>query len=570
MRLMIAIAALAALSACAKRSVDDWAPQGTPVDATARELTGGDVVGIETERGAYAWLGLPFAAAPEGELRYRAPRPPASWGGRKEAVAFGPRCPQMTSGLNRAEGVAPGLRVGEEDCLRLNVYAPKDASAGGDLPVMVWIHGGSNVWGRAGSYDPSDLVLNENVIVVTVQYRLGPLGWFAHSALRTDAEGSNEPLDASANFGTLDLVASLKWVRDNIAAFGGDTGNVTIFGESAGGHNVVTLLATPEAKGLFHKAVIQSGSFASVDPETAENGDVANTSSEAMARLGATTAAELRAVSLDALFEAYTTDGEGVVLPKIIANDPALPTPTLKEAFADVSTFNAVPIITGTNKDEMKLFQALNPRLVDATLGFLIAPKDQDFYDALSDYHSRWWRARSVDAPAAAMAAAGHGEVWAYRFDWDEGGSLLTTDFSTLFGAAHAFEIPFVFGRFKLLGSVDRVVFGKKTEASRRELSRAMQRYWAAFARTGVPQSDGLPDWPTYAEGAPRLMRFDSAEDGGVGVMEGAEDLASILADLRTDPRLDAGERCLIAEGIDAPGSRESAEILAALGCAAA
>ncbi|MEO1014679.1 MAG: carboxylesterase family protein [Pseudomonadota bacterium] len=571
MRWMLMVLAVVAASACAKRSVDDWARQGKPDEATALTLAQGEVVGFQTEGGVRAWLGLPFAEPPKDELRYRAPRPAKPWDGRLEAVAFGPRCPQMTNGLNRSEGVAPGLRVGDEDCLRLNVFAPRDASAEDGLPVMVWIHGGGNVWGRAGGYDPSDLVVNENVIVVTVQYRLGPLGWFAHEALRRSAEGSNDPLDASANFGTLDLIASLNWVRDNIAAFGGAPGNVTIFGESAGGHNVVTLLAAPQAKGLFHKAIIQSGSFDSVAAETAERGeDVMNASSTILRRIGATTAEDLRGVSVDAIFDAYSNGGMGVDLPKIISGDPVLPTPTLRDAFTDQSTFNAVPIISGTNKDEMKLFQAMDPALVNATLGLLIKPKDQGFYDALSDYQSRLWRVRSVDLPAEAMAAAGHGDVWGYRFDWDEGGKLITTDFSTLFGAAHAFEIPFVFGNFKLLGPLDRVVFGKKTETSRRELSRAMQRYWGAFARNGAPDADSLPAWPAYVGESSRLMRFDSAEDGGVGVIEGRDSVDAILSDLAADARIDDAERCDIARALAGWAPQLEGGILRDSGCAAA
>ncbi|MEM1395982.1 MAG: carboxylesterase family protein, partial [Pseudomonadota bacterium] len=512
-RLTLAAVIAVALAACAKTTVDDNDVMGEISRETVREISQGDLVGLETERGAHAWLGIRFAEAPDEELRYRAPRPPKPFDGRFEATVHGPRCPQMTSGLNRSEGVAAGLRVGDEDCLRVNVYAPKNALGGEPLPVMFWIHGGSNVWGRAKSYDPSDLVVNENVIVVTTQYRLGPLGWFSAEALREDAMGSNEPFDASANFGTLDLIAGLKWVQENISAFGGDASNVTIFGESAGGHNVVTLLASPAAKGLFHRAVIQSGSFASVSPDEAENGrdGLNNPASEVMKRLGAETADDLRRVSLDDLFAAYQVEKNGgsVDLPRVVADDPVLPTATLQEAFANTDTFNVVPIITGTNKDEMKLFQALDPRLVDARFGILIEPKDPGFYDALSEYQSRAWRVRSVDRAATLMASAGHPDVWGYRFDWDEGGSFLSTDFGSLFGAAHAFEIPFVMGRFKMLGSVDRFVFSRKTADSRRDLSRKMQRYWAAFARDGDPSDAGGILWPQYTSdgGAGAILR---------------------------------------------------------------
>ncbi|MBI1391573.1 MAG: carboxylesterase family protein [Alphaproteobacteria bacterium] len=563
------VAACLFVAACSSsKSIDDLAKVGAPDAATMVSVAQGELVGLTTARGAKAWLGVPFAKAPAGDLRFRAPRPPEPWSGVMEATSFGHRCPQMTNGLNQSEGVAPGLRVGDEDCLRLNVFAPADGGEG--LPVMVWIHGGGNVWGRASAYDPSDLVMNENVIVVTTQYRLGPLGWFASEALRDAAGASDEPLDASANFGTLDLVASLRWVRDNVAAFGGDPGNVTIFGESAGGHNVVTLLAAPQAAGLFHRAVIQSGSFDSVSVAEAENGgqDLINPSTEVMARLGAASAGDLRNLSLDELFSAFGFEENGgfLDLPKIITGDPALPTPTLREAFDDIATFNATPIITGTNRDEMKLFQALDPELVNAWLRFIIIPKDQDFYDALSDYQSRLWRVRSVDDPASRMARAGHGDVWAYRFDWDEAGKFLLTDFSTLFGAAHAFEIPFVMGNFEFLGPADRFVFAKETKESREDLSRAMQRYWAAFARTGAPGEAGGPAWRPYADGA-SLMRFDSRNDGGVEVVNDADSLGGLLEDLSADPRLDGGERCRIAEALVLWARDMETEIRRGAGC---
>ena len=577
MRLPAAFARLCALvgvAGCAKSTIDDWAPLGEPSAPTVRTIAQGELVGVETARGAYAWLGVPFAEPPVDELRFRAPRPPEPWSGRLEAVSPGPRCPQMTNGLNQSEGIAAGLRVGEEDCLRLNIYAPRGAAPGADLPVMYWIHGGGNVWGRAGSYDPSDLVANENVIVVTVQYRLGPLGWFASEALRADAAGSNEPLDASANFAALDLIQGLKWVRNNIRAFGGDPSAVTIFGESAGGHNVAMLLAAPQAAGLFQRAILQSGSFDSVPREEAEAGgpDLVNPSTEIMQRLGASTADDLRRISLDDLFAAYRAGETGgfLGLPTVVAGDPVIPTATLADAFSSTATFNAVPIMTGSNKDEMKLFQALDPALVNAYIGLIVVPKDQDFYDALSDYQSRFWRIRSVDEAAAAMAGAGHDEVWAYRFDWDEGGRFLFSNFATLFGAAHAFEIPFVMGRFEFLGAADRFVFARKTEQSRRALSRKMQAYWAAFARGGAPAAADVPAWPVYAsrDGAV-LMRFDSEEDAGVGVIQGADSLERLLSDLVEDDRIDAAGRCRIAEALVSWAPKREAAIRAGAACPA-
>lgn len=174
--------------------------------------------------------GLPFAASTAGENRRRAPQPVPGRDGWCEAVRFAERCAQMTTRGDKEEGLKPGLVVGSEDCLGLDVYAPADAE-GKALPVMVWIHGGYNVWGRSSSYDGSRLAVDGNVIVVAVQYRLGPLGWFAHPFIR---ESARDPQDAAASFATLDLIASLRWVRDNIDAFGGDAPTWHVYGDEGG------------------------------------------------------------------------------------------------------------------------------------------------------------------------------------------------------------------------------------------------------------------------------------------------------------------------------------------------
>lgn len=540
---------LGALAACGKKEAPPEPP--SPDEATVRQTSLGTVIGVVTEDGAHSWRGLPFAAPPVGELRWRAPRPPASWPGERAAINFAERCAQMSNRLNEGEGIEPGLFLGSEDCLYLDIYAPPDAmekaAAGEKLPVMVWIHGGSNVWGRGSSYEGSRLAVNEDVIIVPVQYRLGPFGYFSHPALRDDAE---TPEDKAANFATLDLIQSLKWVRENIEAFGGDPENVTIFGESAGGYNVATLLASPLAKGLFHRAILQSGGFDSVSIEDAESegSPLTNPSMKIAGELGAETAGDLRAVPAETIIEAYkSASAFALDLPVVIEDGVSLPAGKMREAFSSVETFNAVPVITGTNRDEMKFFHIADPRLVKKFLGVFLTSRDKDFYDAAAEYPSRIWRIRSVDEPAAMMAAAGHEAVYAYRFDWDEGGRFLFTDIGHLIGAGHAVEIPFVFNRFIFFGDLDRILFKKNTAASREALSRAMGAYWAAFARDGVPAAQGLPGWPVYSANGGSVMRFDSAEDGGVGVMNEGDSIEKLVADLKADPRLDNEQRCVIA-----------------------
>ena len=222
--------------------------------SSVRMLPTGELVGFQGRNDAHTWLGIPYAQAPVQELRWKAPKPVLPWNNRKPALDYGTPCPQLQvlSGSPGEGGV-----IGSEDCLTLNVWAPTFGPTtiprqGERLPVMVWLHGGGNTMGSGGSaqcapYDGSLMATEHNVIVVTVNHRLGPMGWLSHEAL---ANTSVNPEDASGNFGTLDLIEALRWVQTNIAAFGGDADNVTIFGESAGGHNVMSLMVSPLAEGV--------------------------------------------------------------------------------------------------------------------------------------------------------------------------------------------------------------------------------------------------------------------------------------------------------------------------------
>ena len=549
--------ALAALAMAAPALAQAPAPE------TERSISSGALIGFVEENGAHVWRGVPFAADTGGQNRWRAPRPAPSWEGVREATSFGPRCPQIANAFTQSdEPFENGDLLGDEACLNLDIYAPATADpAAPNLPVMVWIHGGSNVSGASSAYQGHKLAQNENVIVVSVQYRLGPLGWFAHPALRESAETIE---DASANFGTLDLIAALEWVQEDILSFGGDPDNVTIFGESAGGHNVATLLASPRAEGLFHRAIIQSGSFDSITLAEAEgrDGDQPNPSLEVAPRLGGP--AKFHTASTAEVFAAYELgEGSYLDLPRIVQDGVILPETPLRNAFASPETFNAVPIITGINRDEMRLFQVLDPRFTRRRLGRFIVARDQSFYDASSDYGSRVWRIRAVDMPAQLMAAGGHDAVWAYRFDWDNGGRVFLTDLEELLGAAHSMEIPFVFNRFKLLGEMDKFMFQKKTAEERETLSRAMGSYWASFARTGAPALEGGPAWPVYNLADPTLLRFDSERDGGIEIMRGADSFEAILADIKADKRLNSIERCLLGAGL----SRWLPDVKSALQC---
>ncbi len=541
-------AALGALALTACES--EPAPTPPTADpALTRAVTGGEITGyVDADTGAHVWLGTPFAASAGGDNRWRAPQAVEPWTGARETIDHAPPCPQITNALNaEATGTEPGQLTGSEDCLYLDVYAP--ASEAGDdsdgpLPVMMWIHGGANVWGAANQYDGAQLAEDQNVVVVVVQYRLGPLGFFSHPALDGGPDQAGP-----ANFALLDQIAALEWVRDNAATFGGDPENVTIFGESAGGHNVAGLLASPLAAGLFHRAIIQSGLTDVVSLADARDGsDVAAIpASRRFTGADDPGAAELRAASLQAVYDAYTGDEGLRDMPRMIADGVTIPEDGLITALSSPSTFNAVPVITGTNKDEMKLFNVFDPDLSARWFGVIIRTPEPDFFEAASEYQSRLWRALAVDEVAQTLTEGGHEEVYAYRFDWDEGGSMAFMDLGRLLGAAHAMEIPFVFNHFDFFGRLDSALFNDENAQGRQAVAESMGAYWAEFARTGDPASAGGPDWPVW-ESAGRLMRFDTPSDGGIEVIEGRETLEAIAEDLSEDERLTAEQRCFIFE----------------------
>jgi para-nitrobenzyl esterase len=554
------------------------APVADP--ATRRALPAGAVVGFTGDYGSHVWLGLPYAEPPVGERRWRPPVAAAPWSGAREALAFGSPCVQLPSPFAGVEGAA-GAVVGSEDCLYLNVYAPPfapdEVPTGAErLPVMVWIHGGGNVIGLADFYDGGALAARERVVVVTVNYRLGPFGWFRHAALR---EADASPEERSGNFGTLDLVRALQWVRDNAAAFGGDPGRVTIFGESAGGTNVFTLLLAPQAAGLFHRAIVQSGGtfFDGVaraehwadDPEPGHPrssneitalllvaaGRAADRDA-ARALVGSLPPAELarflRERSAAEVMAAYLEGPSDLLLdmPRVFADGAVLPAGDPLARFARADGWNRVPVVLGTNRDENKLFLMAQPLYVRQWFGFLPRVREPDLYLATADALSAMWKATGADAPAAAMSVVSP-DVFVYRFDWDEWPSLLGFDAATYLGAAHGFEIPFVFGHWHL-GRRGRVLFRASNRLSREALSDAMRSYWARFAAEGSPDTglEGeLPAWAPWdpRPGGPKFLILDSPADGGLRMASEPVSVADVLAAVEADPRLaSARDRCWV------------------------
>jgi para-nitrobenzyl esterase len=578
-RLARVACATALLLACAR----DAGPTSDP--ASQRSLPAGDVVGLRDAYGAHAWLGLPYAAPPVGEWRWRAPRAASPWAGVRQALHTGEACPQYASVFSGSRRDETGV-IGSEDCLTLDVWAPRfepDAVPAGAerLPVMVWIHGGGNSIGRAGFYNGGHLSTAHDVVVVAVQYRLGPLGWLRHAALRGGLHG----VEASGNFGTLDLIRALEWVRDNIAAFGGDPGNVTIFGESAGGTNVLSLLLARQASGLFHRAILQSAGFQIAEAGRAEryrddaepghphsaqelvaqlwiDAGRAKDRAEARRALAEVPPAELarwlRERSPAQLLAGYGPQRQGMLwFPAVFGDGVVLPADEPQQLL-ERGAYQQVPVLLGTNRDENQLFMAFDPELARWRFGLFPVPRDAGRYAAQGEATALAWKVRAVDEPARAMRAAQGPSVYAYRWDWDEEPSLpFLYDGGAVIGAAHGLEIAFVFGHFQL-GPESRNLFVPWNRSGRESLAKAMMSYWAEFASHGSPgrgRAGDLPLWEPWqpGEGAPKYALLDTPAGGGIRMASETWTLPRVVASVLADPRLDQPrQRCGVLHALAA------------------
>jgi para-nitrobenzyl esterase len=506
-------------------------------------VEGKTTTGIQTTNKAWAWLGIPYAKPPVGELRWRAPQDPDSWSGIRQAKALPGPSMQMGSFILNLDYWTYDKPVGSEDSLYLNVWTPRNTLS--KRPVIFWMHGGANILGESATpaYEGTNFAAQNNAVFVSINYRLGKLGWFAAPSLRT-----GDPLDDSGNYGTLDCIKALKWVHDNIAAFGGDPNNVTIAGQSAGGAHVMEMLISPLAKGLFQRAFSMSGPPINSSMEAAEisaNGTIhkllikdgyASNDQEAeqfMAEKGnAWVASYMRskpaADILDPVsFEADTLNPSLNI--SMIKDGYVLPGSVLELVAS--GNYTKVPTILSSTKEEMKFFLPFymgnkteaefakmareidlnSPAVQNGDSGIPLSEFLDPIYQPLYNLIARsttvmMFKLFGVSYVGYCMSKR-QGNLYTYQFNWDEEPKPM--DF--LMGACHAMDIPFMFHNFDVSDSqITRISWCNKTKAAREKLSNTMMHYLAQFVRTGNPNRIGLPTWKPWKGLDAHTMVFDT------------------------------------------------------------
>jgi para-nitrobenzyl esterase len=514
------------------------------------------------------WEDIPYAIPPEGDLRWKAPRALISPESNIQ--------PQEGNGCLQKASIYAGIQgegiVGQEDCLYLDIKAPVN-TLNQSLPVMFWIHGGGNTSGVKDYYDFSELIREHEVLVVTINYRLGPMGWFTHPAI----QGLQYGIDKTSNFGTLDIMEALKWVQTNIQNFGGDPENITIFGESAGGNNVLSLIASPMGNGLFHKAISQSGYTTSFTQEEAIGinqkgitvnrlgsdpvlssydlsgyGSIKNLFNNDPKKYAEEYQSYLRSIDGKALLETYQKLSKDTYdrLPLLTRDGIVTHINGVSAGLASSREKNNIPVIAGSNKDELSLWLGSNRYFVNASYPFTklvpipkIEFKREELYKLWVKTRSLGWKLRGVDEPLIELEKAGYNSLYAYRFDWDDQVSSFLADFPNLIGAAHGFEISFITGDFKF-GPIGRFVYPRGE--LRDQMTETMMQAWTSFAKTGFPITGKSQEWKKFNSKDRAFMKLDSDEH--LSLDKEVLSLEFITENVRLSPVGTLLEKCLLVQ----------------------
>jgi para-nitrobenzyl esterase len=469
------------------------------------KINSGIIEGVK-QGNVFSWKGIPYARAPTGDLRFRSPQPVQEWKGVKDVSKYAPACMQ-TDAVYKSE-----------DCLYLNVYRPANSLS--NLPVMVWFHGGVLLHGSSTLYPGSELA-KKNVVVVTVNYRLGRLGFFAHPALANEF-----PDEVKGNYGFLDQLYALQWVNQNIFKFGGNKSNVTIFGESAGGGSVLAHLVSPMSSGLFKRAIIQShsgpssrgGVFSSSSLNDAEKNALAWSRS-----IGANGAKELRALPAEKFVEnasskegiQHLSEGKDLLgMAWAIIDGRFLP--DVPENIIKRGAQNKVSVLVGSNDRDIGLGVATSKDALFSIFGNL-SDHARELYDPLGDMslkelEQQVFMDKTMSEPTRHLAReiSRTGQAtWLYRFSY-----VSQAQRGSLQGAMHGFEIPFAFN------IPDALVGSKGVTPIDRIMAEVMSDYWVQYATSGDPNNNKLPQWPPYDPKVDLIMHFTNS-----GVILGTDPL---------------------------------------------
>jgi para-nitrobenzyl esterase len=534
----------------------------------------GRLAGADAGNDSWVWAGIPYARPPVGKLRWKAPQDPKHWGGvRHSTLNFSPAWQPNMSTLWFPQG-AP---IGSEDCLYLNIFRPKDADT--NLPVFVWIHGGGNVFGEANIYNASLLASKENMIVVVIQYRLGPFGFFYFPAL--NPHGTAE--DKSGNYVTLDTIKAVQWVKNNVRSFGGNPNNITVGGQSAGGFNTLTLLTSPLANGLFQKAFVMSAGGGALPPDKGPAYRVANkllglpdSTTPPPGKTDAQIAALLRSSKAIDIEEALMSNGSLA----LGTFNPSIDGTVITDTFANLisaGTYSQIPVMIGNTEYETKPFLPLYVwgGVFDSGSGpgsgFVFAPSQTTFdaiwtkvnpppygalpaplYQLTGYYASLDWKAVMVDQLATSMKNY-QDDVYAYQFIWGGEGvpgdtSDLDADIAFLYGAGHAADIPFFFGwdiDVYGLPSYNYLVynppfglglFNSNNQGGRVALQQAMMSYLGNFVHSGDPNGTGLTTWDTWSNtgGNTYIVFGATPTDANINMTTGSYTKAGVKTEVET------------------------------------